>query len=82
MTKDQARLEEFLNNLKGEVIAVVPSIHIVFFWTHRVNFILIVEKVCYLILKSTIKRASRFQPDPVPFVRAGRYFSRSKLEEV
>ena len=45
MTKDQARLEEFLNNLKGEIIAVLPNIHIGFFWAHRVDFILIVEKV-------------------------------------
>lgn len=45
MTADQARLERFLNDLKGEVVAVVPNVTISFFWIHRVDFLLIVEKV-------------------------------------
>ena len=45
MTSDQGKLEEFLNGLKGEVIAVVPNVTLRFFWAHRVDFVLIVEKV-------------------------------------
>ena len=45
MTKDQAKLEQFLNNLDGEVIAIVPNITIQAFWIHKVDFLLIVEKV-------------------------------------
>lgn len=45
MTADQTRLERFLNDLKGEVVAVVPNVSISFFWIHRVDFLLIVEKV-------------------------------------
>jgi len=45
MTRDQSRLEQFLNNLKGEVVAVIPNVSISFLWVHRVNFLFIVEKV-------------------------------------
>jgi hypothetical protein len=45
MTADQGRLERFLNDLKGEVVAIVPNITIGFIWAHRVDFLLIVEKV-------------------------------------
>lgn len=45
MTKDQDKLELFLNSLEGEVVAVVPNVSIFFFWAHRVDFLLIVEKV-------------------------------------
>jgi hypothetical protein len=45
MTKDQSKLEQFLNNLEGEVIAIVPNVTVSFFWIHRVDFLLIVEKV-------------------------------------
>lgn len=45
MTRDQTRLEQFLNGLPGEVIAIVPNVSIAFFWAHRVDFLLIVEKV-------------------------------------
>ena len=45
MTTDQDELVKFLNNLKGEVIAIVPNVTLGFFWAHRVNFLLIVEKV-------------------------------------
>lgn len=48
MTTDQSKLEQFLNNLEGEVVAVIPNV------TPRmtpggmgadVDFLLIVEKV-------------------------------------
>lgn len=45
MAHDQPRLEDYLNRLEGEVVAIVPNISIGFFWAHRVDFLLIVEKV-------------------------------------
>jgi len=45
MTTDQSKLEQFLNSLEGEVIAVVPNVTLGFFWAHRVDFLLIVEKL-------------------------------------
>jgi hypothetical protein len=43
MTADQARLEQLLNNLRGEVIAIIPNVTP--FPATFVNFVLIVEKV-------------------------------------
>jgi hypothetical protein len=45
MIKDQSRLVQFLNNLKGEVVAIVPNVTPGFLWAHRVDFLLIVEKI-------------------------------------
>jgi hypothetical protein len=45
MTRDQGRLEQFLNSLRGEVIAIIPNVTIQIFWIPRVNFVLIVEKM-------------------------------------
>ena len=45
MTADQSKLEQFLNNLEGEVIAIIPNITVAAFWVHKVDFLLIVEKV-------------------------------------
>ena len=45
MTRDQDKLEQFLNNLEGEVIAVIPNVTMKAFWVHQVNFVLVVEKV-------------------------------------
>jgi len=45
MTKDQARLEQFLNNLEGEVVAIIPNVTIKIMWVPQVNFIHIVEKL-------------------------------------
>jgi hypothetical protein len=45
MTKDQGKLEQFLNNLEGEVVAIIPNVTIKVFWIPRVDFLLIVEKV-------------------------------------
>ena len=44
MTKDQGKLEQFLNNLKGEVIAIIPNVQIRPFWVHQIDFLIIVEK--------------------------------------
>ena len=45
MNTDQHHLEQFLNNLKGEIVAIVPNVTLFFFWVHRVNYLLVVEKV-------------------------------------
>lgn len=45
MTQDQDKLELFLNGLDGEVVAVVPNITDHFFWVHKVDFLLVVEKI-------------------------------------
>ncbi|HLO13566.1 MAG TPA: hypothetical protein VK206_01965 [Anaerolineales bacterium] len=44
MTSDQNKLEQFLNSLEGEIIAIIPNIKMGAFWIHRVDFLLIVEK--------------------------------------
>jgi len=46
MTTDQHRLEEFLNSLEGEVVAIIPNVGPFPMTMHpRVDFLLIVEKV-------------------------------------
>jgi len=45
MTRDQGKLEQFLNNLEGEVVAIIPNVTMQAFWVHHVNFLFIVEKV-------------------------------------
>ena len=46
MTKDPGKLEQFLNNLEGEVIAIIPNVDTVFlYYGAKVNFLLIIEKV-------------------------------------
>ena len=44
MTADPRYLEQFLNSLKGEIVAIIPNISIYIFWVHRVDFVLVVEK--------------------------------------
>ncbi len=44
MRSDQSRLEQFLNGLKGEIVAIVPNVSISFFWIHHVDFLFIIEK--------------------------------------
>ena len=44
MMSDQSKLEQFLNSLEGEIIAIIPNVTMSFFWIHRVDFLLIVEK--------------------------------------
>ena len=43
MTADQSRLEQFLNNLEGEITSIVPNVS--WFPKVQVDFLLIVEKV-------------------------------------
>ena len=46
MTKDQNRLEDFLNSLSGEVVAIIPNVAPVpFTWHAKVDFVLVVEKL-------------------------------------
>ena len=46
MTQDQSRLEDFLNNLNGEVVSIIPNVAPVLFSLHaHVDFLLIVEKI-------------------------------------
>jgi hypothetical protein len=45
MTKDQSKLELFLNSLEGEIVAIIPNVSINAFWIHQVDFLLIVERV-------------------------------------
>lgn len=45
MTRDQANLERFLNDLEGEVVAVIPNVTIHVLWVPRVDFVLIVERL-------------------------------------
>jgi hypothetical protein len=44
LSRNQHELEQFLNNLKGEVVAIIPNVSIWVFWIHRVDFVLIIEK--------------------------------------
>ncbi|MHC4509738.1 MAG: hypothetical protein ACYTAO_12395 [Planctomycetota bacterium] len=43
MTRDQGKLEQFLNSLEGEVVAIIPNVTPV--PATYVDFLLIVEKV-------------------------------------
>jgi hypothetical protein len=45
MSTDQGRLEQFLNGLQGEIVAIIPNVGLGFLWAHRVDFVLVVEKV-------------------------------------
>jgi hypothetical protein len=46
MTAEQTKLEQFLNSLAGEIIAIIPNVTVTpFILTSRVDFLLIVEKV-------------------------------------
>ena len=45
MMSDQSKLEQFLNSLEGEIIAIIPNVTMGAFWIHKVDFLLIVEKV-------------------------------------
>lgn len=43
MTQDRDKLEHFLNNLEGEVVAIIPNVTP--FPANYVDFLLIVEKL-------------------------------------
>ncbi len=50
MEYDQARLEQFLNSLKGEVVSVVPNVKKttlaqIYGVSRKIDFLLIVEKI-------------------------------------
>ena len=48
MEKDQDNLKQFLNNLRGEVVAIIPNVKPTFRpmgATAKVDFLLIVEKI-------------------------------------
>lgn len=48
MSKDQDRLEQFLNNIDGEVVSIIPNVEPTFQLmgaTAKVNFLFIVEKI-------------------------------------
>ncbi len=49
MEKDQSKLEQFLNNLEGEVVSIIPnvkkaSLSQIYGITSKVDFLLIVER--------------------------------------
>ena len=47
MEKDQDKLKQFLNNLKGEVVSIIPNVKPTFRpmgATAKVDFLLIIEK--------------------------------------
>ena len=44
MASDQHRLENFLNNLKGEIVAIIPNVTPFPLSFVHVDFLLIVEK--------------------------------------
>jgi len=49
MEKDQNKLEQFLNNLEGEVVTIIPnnkkiSLFQIYGITSKIDFLLIVEK--------------------------------------
>ncbi len=43
MTSDQSKLEQFLNSLEGEIVAIFPNV--IWFPAAQVDFVLIVEKL-------------------------------------
>ena len=45
MTADHSKLEQFLNNLEGEIVAIIPNVSIQVMWIPQVDFLLIVEKL-------------------------------------
>jgi hypothetical protein len=46
MTKEQDKLEQFLNSLEGEVVAIIPNVAPAPLSLHaEVDFLLIVEKI-------------------------------------
>jgi hypothetical protein len=50
MSADQQRLEQFLNNLEGEVVSIIPniantSIFQIYGVTRKIDFLFIVEKL-------------------------------------
>jgi len=44
LRSDQSRLEQFLNGLEGDVVAVIPNVITRAFWLTKVDFVLVIEK--------------------------------------
>ena len=47
MKEDQIKLKEFLNNLEGEVVTIIPNVKSTFMLmgaTAKIDFVLIIEK--------------------------------------
>ena len=50
MEKDQDKLKQFINNLKGEVVTIIPNVKPTFKpmgATAKVDFLLIIEKISF-----------------------------------
>ncbi len=45
MTKDKDKFQDFLNNLSGEVVSVIPHVGFKAFWVHLIDFFYVVEKL-------------------------------------
>jgi hypothetical protein len=45
MTTDKYELEKFLSDLKSDVVAIISKVTLGLFWAHRVDFLLIIEKL-------------------------------------
>ncbi|MDP8313764.1 MAG: hypothetical protein RAP70_01675 [Candidatus Celaenobacter antarcticus] len=50
MDKDQSKLEQFLNNLEGEVVSIIPnnkkiSLFQIYGITRKIDFLFIVERI-------------------------------------
>lgn len=45
MTQDKDQLEQFLNTLRGEIVAIIPNVAPQVIGLPQVDFLLIVEKV-------------------------------------
>jgi hypothetical protein len=50
MENDQSKLEQFLNNLEGEVVSIIPNnkkitLFQIYGITSKIDFLLIVEKI-------------------------------------
>lgn len=50
MESDQTKLEQYLNNIEGEVVSIIPNVKPTFQFmgaTAKVDFLLIVEKIIH-----------------------------------
>ena len=50
MEKDQEKLKQFLNNLRGEIVSIIPNVKPTFKpmgATAKVDFLLIIEKISF-----------------------------------
>ena len=48
MEKDQSKLEDFLNNLDGEIVSIIPNVRPTFQGmgaTAKIDFLFIIEKI-------------------------------------